>query len=463
MKPAITTITLLVANVLLLGYIFLLDGDSTEEREIETSWLAKFEPEQAARMVLSTSAGEAEVVKQEDGSWRILAPFDDRFDPRLMTELLADAKGIKIEDTISPKEIKKEGWDDKYFGFDQGAVKVQFFDAEGAELAGMELGGPTPFERTIYARRLGDSSDQSVHYVWGDLADSVGLPFDQLRDPRLVYTKVDDVFRVKFRPPPAGALEVQCDKGRDGSWRMLNPIKTRCDQELVKELIGKLAKLEVAEIVDQPDADVESAFEEQDYTIVLRQRTPTADNAKLTVEFGRLPTDEADPFVLARVSDREGVVFKVDKRVHYEFGMDGNDLRARTLGDFDYNAVAGVTIKRAGVEEDIKLQRYGAVWALQQDAADPNNIESANGRMVKDLLEDINSEEILEFASDAPVDLEPYGLAEAPIEVTIRSWYVDPEAEVKEGEEPQVLGADEDSDVGPWLHQPAGGAGVCQI
>ncbi len=54
--------------------------------------------------------------------------------------------------------------------------------------------------------------------------------------------------------------------------------------------------------------------------------------------------------------------------------------------------------------------------------------------MVKDLIEKINREEVLEFASDAAADLEPFGLEEPPLEVEITSLFFDPREVVKEGE-----------------------------
>ena len=441
MKPAVTTISLLVANILFLSYILLIDRkrpDTPEGMERDFNLGLKANQSLEVRsVVLRSDEGEAEIVKQADGSWRFVAPFEDRFDPKLMAVLLEDAEAVRINQTISAKEIKKNGWDDKYFGFNEGSVKVEFFAEGGESLVAFELGGPTPYQGTVYARRLGEAADGAVYNVRGYLRDTISEPFDALRDPRLIFAKVDDVFRVKFRPPPAGTLEVHCDKGPDGRWRMEHPLKARCDQELIEELIGDLAKLEVAEFVDQPDADMEAAFDENRYEIVLRQRTLAEDNAKLTVEFGKVPADDADPYVLARVSDRDGI-FRVDKRVHYNFGMNGNSLRDRTLADFDYNAVSGVTVKRKGAEPII-LKRYGPVWALHRDPANPKNIESANGRMVKELIEQINNEEIVRFASDAAADLELYNLHEPAIEVVINREYIDPNEVVEEGKEPTKI------------------------
>ncbi|MGI9239636.1 MAG: DUF4340 domain-containing protein [Verrucomicrobiales bacterium] len=443
MKPAITTITLLVANILLLGYIFLIDRhrDDTKTRLGTASQLASFDREAVAKVLLETPEGKAEVVKRPDGSWRITAPFEDRFDPKLISELLDDAGRLRINDTVTAKEISKEGWGDDYFGFGESSINVELLDAEGNSLAAVELGGPTPFERTIYARRKGGGADGGVHYVWGYLRDTVNRPFSDLRDRRLIYSKADDVKRVKFRPPSPDSFEVHVERGENGRWGMETPLKARCDQELVNELVAKLGKLQVAEIVDQPAADLEAAFDEGGYEIVLRQHTQEADNAKIQIEFGKLPADDQDPYVLARVSDRPGVVFRVDRRVHYEFGMsDGNSLRDRTLGDFEYDAVASVTIRRAG-DPEIRLERINNAWVLRRPEGESVPFVSANGRMVKELIEKINNEEVLAFASDAAADLEPFGLEEPPLEVTITSLFVDPKEVVKEGEPRTLLEA----------------------
>ena len=446
MKPAITTITLLAANILLLGYIFLIDRhrDDTKTRIGTSTQLASFEREAVAKILLETPEGKAEVVKRPDGSWRIVSPFEDRFDPKLISDLLDDAARLRINDTVSAKEIAKEGWGDDYFGFGADAISVELLDAEDKSLAAVELGGPTPFERTIYARRKGDGADGGVHYVWGYLRDTVNRPFSELRDRRLIFSKADDVFRVKFRPPSPNPFEVHVERGPDGRWRMEKPLKARCDQELVNDLVAKLGKLKVAEVVDQPAADLEAEFDDGAYEILLRQRTAATDNAKILVEFGKLPIDDQDPFVFARVSDRPEAVFRVDRRVHYEFGMsDGNSLRDRTLGDFQYDAVAAVKIRRAG-DPEIQLERLNNAWVLRRPADEPadeptDELVSANGRMVKDLIEKINNEEVLEFASDAAADLEPFGLEEPPLEVEITSLFLDPREEVKEGELPTPL------------------------
>ena len=435
MKPAITTFTLLAANFLLLGYIFFIDRhrDDTATRVGEATQLANFDREDVAKVVLETGEGRAEIVKRPDGSWRFIAPFEDRFDPKLISELLDDAGRLRINDTVSAKEIEKEGWGDDYFGFGEGAISVELMDADGKRLAAVELGGPTPFERTIYARRKGEGADGGVNYVWGYLRDTVNRPFSELRDRRLIFCKADDVFRVKFRPPSPDSFEVHVERSPGTPWRMEAPLKARCDQELVNDLVAKLAKLQVEEIVDQPAADLEAAFDDGRYEIVLRQRTPAADNAKISIEFGKLPVDEKDPYVLARVSDRPGAVFRVDRRVHYDFGMsDGNSLRDRTLGDFEYDAVAAVATKRSG-QEEIRVERVNNTWVLRQPGSDGVPFVSANGRMVKGLIEKINNEEILDFASDAAADLEPFGLKDPPLTVTITRLFLDPEEVVEPG------------------------------
>jgi hypothetical protein len=100
--------------------------------------------------------------------------------------------------------------------------------------------------------------------------------------------------------------------------------------------------------------------------------------------------------------------------------------------------VSAVRIHRAG-QEDILLERKGSVWALRRDPDDPTVLESANGRMVKDLIDKINGEEILGFVSDAAADLEPFGLKDPPLEVTITRLYFDPDEVVKPGELPRPL------------------------
>ena len=457
MKPAITTITLLVANILLLGYVLVIDRKKpdTETDNIRRGNLAIFDPEAVTKIVLQTPEGKAEIVKLADESWRFTAPFNDRFDPKLMVEIFKDASHMRINDTVSAKEIKKEGWGADYFGFGDGTISLEMFDEDGSSLAGIELGAPTPVEKTVYARRMGDDSEQ-VHFVWSDLRDVIAQPFNKLRDRRLIYAKVDDVFRVKFRPPPAASLDVHVEKGLDRRWRMEHPLEARCDEELVEDLVANLAKLEVAEFVDQPGAGMEAAFDENRYEIVMRQHTPAADNKKITIEFGRLPTDEDDPHVLARVSDREGVLFRVDRGVHYAFGMDGNSLRDRTLADFDYNAVSGVRIKRVSGEE-IALKRWGNAWALQRDPNDLQKLESANGRLVKELIERINDDEILQFASDAAADLEPYGLKEPAMEITVTRLYIDPAEEVEPGQKPMLIPIEDTLMLGVgFINQPGG-------
>jgi hypothetical protein len=439
-KPAITTITLLVVNVVLLGYIFLIDNNrlGTDEERAVRGKLADFDEGAVTQILLTTAEGKATIVKRPDGSWSFSTPFKDRFDPELMKELLKESNRMFIRNTIDEKEIDKEGWDDNYFGLGKGAIGLEMLAADGEELASFTIGAPTPTEGLVYAQRKGKDSG-AVYAVEGYAREIVASPFNELRDLRLIFAKVDDVYRVKFfPPPPAGiaGIEVRVEKGLDRRWRMEKPLEAAADEELVKELVSKLAKLEIAEIIDEPAADMNAAFDEQSYEIVVRQRTPAADNTKITIEFGKLPVDENDPYVLARVSDRDGL-FKVDRRVHYEFGMnDGNALRDRTLADFDYNAVSRVEIERHGLDmEDILLVRGRGGWALQRDPTEPDELEAANSGMVKKLIEDINGEEVLKFSDDAVSNLAQYGLEEPMITVTVTRLYIDPAAEVKDGEE----------------------------
>jgi len=460
-KPALTTISLLVANLLVLGYIFLIDRHRLDSDAVDRlrGHLAIFERDDVARVKIRTLDGETEVVRQDDGSWRIVAPIEDRFSPGLMAELLKYAADLRINHRISAKDIKKNGWGDEYFGFGANAVDVELFDAAGGSLCAVVLGGPTPYEDNIYARLKGQAAGDPVQLVWGYLRDNVTLPLDELRDRRLVHAKANDIFRVKFRPPSTDAFEVHVERGADKRWRMEAPLAARCDQKLVNELVAKLVKLEAEGFIDEPGAEMEAAFDkDKRYQVVFRQRAPEDDNSQITtVEFGKLPTDPNDPYVLAKVTGRSGL-FHVDKRVHFEFGMDVNSLRSRALADLEYAAVSAVTIKRLE-QEEIVLKRHGNAWVIHRDRDNPLDLESANGRMVKDLISRINDEEILSFEDEAPADLEPYGLKDPPIEVTIKRHYIDPKEVVEPGKQPTLFEKEDVLMIGVgFKNQPGGEA-----
>ena len=444
MKPAVTTITLLVANLLVIGYILIIDRHTldSDTSTARAGQLLNFEREAVAQMRFRTQEGEAEIVKQEDGSWSFVAPFEDRVSPEQVAEILKSADEMRINHRIEAKEIEREGWGDDYFGFSEEGIDFEMFDSSGNSLGAAQLGSPTPYENNIYARLKGEGSDQPVKLVWGYLRDVLTLPFNELRDRRLVFAKANEVFRAKFRPPSNDAFEIHIERererGGDKDWSMVGPLKAHCDQKLVDDLIGRVVKLELEEFVVEPGAEMEAAFDQDKrYEIVIRQRASGSDNSKLTtIEFGELPTDPEDPFVLARVTGRSGL-FHVDKRVHKMFEMDGNSLRDRTLGNFEYDAVSSVSIQRLEKEE-IVLKRIGNAWVIVRDPEDPTKLESANGRMVKDLIGRINDEEILRFEDEAPADLEPYGLKDPPIKVTITRQYLDPNEVVEAGKSPTL-------------------------
>jgi hypothetical protein len=101
-KPAVTTITLLVANLLVIGYILIidrhtLDSDTSTQR---AGQLLNFEREAVAQVKFRTQEGEAEMVKQKDGSWRFVAPFEDRVSPEQMAEILKSADEMRINHRI---------------------------------------------------------------------------------------------------------------------------------------------------------------------------------------------------------------------------------------------------------------------------------------------------------------------------------------------------------------------------
>jgi len=445
MKPAVTTFTLLAANILVLGFILIFDKKSTAEIREDELWLSKFEIEEAVSVKFTTDEGKAEVVRQEDGSWRFVAPFEDRFAPEKMKEFLALASRLKINVGLEAREIEDEGFDDAHFGFDRNATKVEIFDSDGGTLSAFELGGPAPYEGNVFARRIGEGADDAVHYVWGDLRETTALSFEEMRDPRLIFAKTEEIWRAKFQPPETGQdvvihIERAPDKrwqSPEMRWQLKAPLEARCDQESVKYIIGLLAKVEVAEFADESEVDM-SAFDESKYRIVLRKRTPVKADEKIEIEFGKVPTDENDPYVLARLPGNRSGVFKINKGIINALEMDAFTLRDRTLSDIDYGAVSEVTIKRGGLRKaadqpdeaappDIVLRRLQQGWVLIRESTGHQK-ESANARKVIDLIDRLNSEEVREFESDSVVDMSLYGLDKPKIEMTIKRLYKNPDA-----------------------------------
>jgi hypothetical protein len=200
---------------------------------------------------------------------------------------------------------------------------------------------------------------------------------------------------------------IRLQRTADGSWEMLEPIKTRGDRGAVDDMVTGLATARMDREIDAnpakpadfgldpPEAEVKLEVKGRAEPLVLRvgSKNPTG------------------VWVYAREGGKPAVI-TLSESIARDATRPLADFRDRTVIAFDRRNVSGIDLDVNGDQIGVVADEPGK-WRIVKPRA-----LRADNDLIAEFLDKLEGAKAVEFVDDAPKSLQPYGL-DKPSKVTV--------------------------------------------
>ncbi len=425
------TLVLLFLNVALFFFIFYFERD----------WRIERASQEARHRVLGVEAADIrslEVTGAAPGSnfslelrgdtWFLTKPVEWPANPVAVSHILSELQVLENVTSFSTKNLEKNGLKLGDYGLDQPKLTVAFSSgdeasagAQSARPTVLRIGDTTKTGSNLY---LLSSDGEKIHVVSRSLADSLSVPFDQLRSDVIFSIPAFEARSLNLQTTSPSNVRVRLD--REGSrWLFRTPVNARAAKNATDLAINELDALRVSAFVLQnPPASSPSAAPALRVTLEGNNRHETL--------FVGAQADGADTYY-AQLEGRSAVF-----TVAIPSGLPtdlmnvlrnaADDLRDRHILDFDATSVTSIALSALN-QPEIALQRlespaggHDAGWQIiRRGGAQASQALAADTAAVQRLLGQLETLSALKFQSDAPTnaDIEEWGFNRPEREIAL--------------------------------------------
>jgi len=418
------TLVLLFLNVALFFFIFYFERDWRIERASQEARRRVLGPEAAnirTLEVTGTAPGSSFSIERRGDAWFLTRPVEWPANLNAVSRILNELQFLEHETSFSTRDLEKNGQKLADYGLDQPKLTLSFTSGdEGAagRTTVLRIGDTTKVGDHLY---LLSNDGQKIHVVSRSLADSLSVPFDQLRSDVIYSIQVFEARSLNLQTAAPSNVRVRLD--REGTrWLFRTPVNARAGKNATELAINALDALRVKSFVLQnPPATPPAAAPSLRVTIEGNNRHETL--------FVGAQTDE-DHVYYAQLEDRRAIfTVSIPQGLMNTLRNAADDLRDRHILDFDASAVTSITLSALN-QPELALQRlesagggHEAGWQIiRRGSASPGSQAlAADSAAVQRLLEQLETLSALRFQSDAPTnaDIEDWGFNRPEREVAL--------------------------------------------
>ena len=195
----------------------------------------------------------------------------------------------------------------------------------------------------------------------------------------------------------------------DGDWKLTSPIESGADETGVSSITSALASLEIRRVVEEQASDLD-LFGLADPAVVVTVGTGDDTMLRQLLVGDATPTG-TDRYAKTDDNDR---VFLIADHLNSTFNRTTFDLRDKTILDFTTSNVDGFTIVTP--DETIRFDKTDGDWRMRE----PSDLRTDFG-MVDGLIGRLSGGQMRFINAEATDELEPYGLDDPDVIVTLES------------------------------------------
>jgi len=184
-----------------------------------------------------------ELEKDEETGWTVLLPYRDRASDALVTRILSTWHAASMHPMVG----LNKGQDQTPFGLTSPSLRVTLRDQ--VERFSFTVGTALPLAEGYYAQ-VGD--DATIYSLMGDILEPVPTDLHAYRERALFSGTPEEVKRLEVR---AGGSSIQCVRGEQGRWTLLQPLSGRGDAVSIQDFLDTLYAMDISSFVADQVSD----------------------------------------------------------------------------------------------------------------------------------------------------------------------------------------------------------------
>ena len=415
------TYILFLFAVVLFGYVIW----DNKERQITVNSIGKLKAipisnaDAVNKLILSTNGTKIVLARNNDKIWEITEPIQDRADSNIVTKML------EAITTLKKFEIKEDDTQGKDMGIDDAAVSLEIF--QNNEYTGkVTFGDETGLSGTVYANWSSDKVNDSF-FCWADARNEIDISFDKLRDPQLVKSLIEEIQEIEVSDETGSSLSV-IRKSEKSDWIIDKPLNTGTDSKRINEWLSNIVNLTSQNFIDNSESITASYFN----SIYKSIKVKRFDNDEfIIIDFAKSDIQNES---YVRVTDRPGIIFKTGSEAIRSIDLNPNTIRDKRLIPFNPKSVIAMNIE-AKPDYKVNLLQDNNGWQIVENSSKTK----ADRQRIYKILESLSSEKVEEFVADAAGNLEPWGLNQPTLKVSLKLIGIDPKKPKKDDGSPNLI------------------------
>ena len=371
------------------------------------------------QLILSTNGTKIVLTRNKDKIWKITEPIQDRADSNIVTKMLETIT------TLKKFEIKEGDTKGKDMGIDDGAVSLEIF--QDNEYTGkVTFGDETGLSGTVYANWSSNKVNDSF-FCWAEARNEIDISFDKLRDPQLVKSLIEEIQEIEVSDETGASLSV-IRKSEKSDWIIDKPLNTGTDSKRINEWLSNIVNLTSQNFIDNSESITASYFNSIYKSIKVKQFD---DDEFMIIDFAKSDTQNES---YVRVTDRPGIIFKAGSEAIKSIDLNPNTIRDKRLIPFNPKSVIAMNIE-AKPDYRVNLLQDNNGWQIVENSSKTK----ADRQRIYKILESLASEKVEEFVADAAGNLEPWGLNQPTLKISLKLVGIDPKKPKKDDGSPNLI------------------------
>ena len=415
------TYILFLFAVVLFGYVIW----DNKERQVTVNSIGKLKAipisnaDAVNKLILSTNGTKIVLARNNDKIWEITEPIQDRADSNIVTKMLETIT------TLKKFEIKEDDTQGKDMGIDDAAVSLEIF--QNNEYTGkVTFGDETGLSGTVYANWSSDKVNDSF-FCWAEARNEIDISFDKLRDPQLVKSLIEEIQEIEVSDETGSSLRV-IRKSEKSDWIIDKPLNTGTDSKRINEWLSNIVNLTSQNFIDNSESITASYFN----SIYKSIKVKRFDNDEfIIIDFAKSDIQNES---YVRVTDRPGIIFKTGSEAIKSIDLNPNTIRDKRLIPFNPKSVIAMNIE-AKPDYKVNLLQDNNGWQIVENSTKTK----ADRQRIYKILESLSSEKVEEFVADAAGNLEPWGLNQPTLKVSLKLIGIDPKKPKKDDGSPNLI------------------------
>lgn len=415
------TYLLFIFAVVLFGYVIW----DNKGRQITVNSIGKLKAipinniDSVNQLILSTNGTKIVLTRNKDKIWKITEPIQDRADSNIVTKMLETIT------TLKKFEIKENDTKGKDMGIDDGAVSLEIF--QDNEYTGkVTFGDETGLSGTVYANWSSNKVNDSF-FCWAEARNEIDISFDKLRDPQLVKSLIEEIQEIEVSDETGASLSV-IRKSEKSDWIIDKPLNTGTDSKRINEWLSNIVNLTSQNFIDNSESITASYFNSIYKSIKVKQFD---DDEFMIIDFAKSDTQNES---YVRVTDRPGIIFKAGSEAIKSIDLNPNTIRDKRLIPFNPKSVIAMNIE-AKPDYRVNLLQDNNGWQIVENSSKTK----ADRQRIYKILESLASEKVEEFVADAAGNLEPWGLNQPTLKISLKLIGIDPKKPKKDDGSPNLI------------------------